>query len=441
MGKFKFTDLLNSMSDAEKNTSKEYALNNSNLLKKYGVEFSGQIVDVFNGADYLKIQDPTKIENWNPELGDSKTLQQLRILRIEPENLNLSDGAKYVDIVMNFSKTNNIKFGDIGEQRLDVEGKEASWKYAPEFEKWLEEELIDKSGLKDVVDAKEIIATLKPKKIEELLMRACKDRGLAVKGKEAVNKVNKNRAFGEKSVETEMEEKEVEEDTPDKIADRAGMSLSALEKFCEENNVPINAVKGAARTENTRMLEERTGKELGAEGATVIALRVNDEGLNSHLALIADDGKTLSYRDIKEKGVEEDLLDRVVPSQSGSNTVENINETLQDPSFESRSDEECKKILRETREKIIAVAENDELDPVTKAKQIEELAVNAYVQVYMNSDQTTNQEIVDFALDRANDAVARTDRVIVQEGVKDALGIDKENDEPEAFEVPGKRTH
>lgn len=441
MGKFKFTDLLNSMSDAEKNTSKEYALNNSNLLKKYGVEFSGQIVDVFNGADYLKIQDPTKIENWNPELGDSKTLQQLRILRIEPENLNLSDGAKYVDIVMNFSKTNNIKFGDIGEQRLDVEGKEASWKYAPEFEKWLEEELIDKSGLKDVVDAKEIIAALKPKKIEELLMRACKDRGLAVKGKEAVNKVNKNRAFGEKSVETEMEEKEVEEDTPDKIAARAGMSLSALEKFCEENNVPINAVKGAARTENTRMLEERTGKELGAEGATVIALRVNDEGLNSHLALIADDGKTLSYRDIKEKGVEEDLLDRVVPSQSGSNTVENINETLQDPSFESRSDEECKKILRETREKIIAVAENDELDPVTKAKQIEELAVNAYVQVYMNSDQTTNQEIVDFALDRANDAVARTDRVIVQEGVKDALGIDKENDEPEAFEVPGKRTH
>lgn len=438
MGKF---DIFNFLSEDEKFVSKNMALDNSNLLKKYGVDSVGQIADVFTGADYLRVQDPLKLQNWNPELRDSNTLQQIRIFRIEAENLGLSDGSKYVDIVMNFGKNNGIKFGDIGEQRLDVEGKEASWRTAEDFQEWLENELIEKSGLKDIVPGQEIVKSLEPKTLEELLVRASADKGLAIKGKAAINKVNKNRTLGEKSVETEMEEKQTEEDTPDKIAARAGMSLSALEKFCEENNVPINAVKGAARTENTRMLEERTGKELGGEGSTVIALRVNDEGLSSHLALIADDGKTLSYRDIKEKGVEEDLLDRVVPSQSGSNTVENINETLQDPSHESYSDEKCKQILKETREEIMSILDNDGLDRLEKAKQIEELSVNAYVQVYRTSDQTTNQEIVDFALDRANDAVARTDKVAVQEGVKDALGLDDENDELEAFEVPGKRTH
>lgn len=78
------------------------------------------------------------------------------------------------------------------------------------------------------------------------------------------------------------------------IAESAGMSVEDLKKVCQENNIPINAIKGAAEiTDVTGMEEQLGGVELNYSGASVSAIRFETNNMQQRAIITSTTGETL----------------------------------------------------------------------------------------------------------------------------------------------------
>lgn len=274
-----------------------------------------------------------------------------------------------------------------------------------------------------------------------------------------------------------QEEISKEEQRLTAIAESAGMSLDELKKFCLENKLTSDAIKGVAVVNDPAQLSPfLDGMELGNESGKVVVIKTEENGMQTRARVASQSGKTLV-----DNPKYDDRMASLVKESGETQTVENVeehtnevdtdrevqyvdengvqrNEVVEGSAAEAAIFEErFAKLKDEYKEKLNAI-NSQEMEPEDRTQAIENLAC----EFYANTCQIEREcgvnaiSITKEALAEAEYRVEENQKTQVVEGTKDALkfaagvglgvmtaAVDmfEEYDEMGKPIVPGKRTH
>ncbi len=225
-------------------------------------------------ADYLKKQDPTKLENLDPErTTDSDKLMRTYVIPVVTPN------GQEIDVVV------NSKGQDMACIYKDEEGKQNVFTLTPR----MKNEILSKSmvEIQGKIDPELIKAALFPATLEELAKDIEKDTLVPKSSKEAVEKIkSKNKSADIEVMDKEEQEKESEEEQelPEEIRDEVA-------KLCSENDYNIEDLKEVMMLNPqviTNKLEE-TG--ISENGENVYCLRFRDARLTNDRIVMLQPGR------------------------------------------------------------------------------------------------------------------------------------------------------
>lgn len=225
------------------------------------------------------------------------------------------------------------------------------------------------------------------------------------------------------------------------IAESAGMSIEDLKKVCKENNIPVNAIKGAKEITDVTGMEEQLGVELSNGGASVSAIRFETNNMQQRAIITSAAGETLldntEYDDRIIPMVPEnefpttpitDVEERASVTTEFQNTAEystpdgtRRTTPVQGAKADAQDfEDKLREIMAEYKKAIQEIDNNQSLSGVNKSKAKEDIAANTYARVCQLERETgvRAQSVVDELLVEANEAADRTVGEEVREVIK-----------------------
>lgn len=399
-----------------------------------------KIQEIYKASDYAFMKDPLKYQNLDMKVNSTDKADGLVVCVVIV-------GGREMDFMINLSETNGLNKGDILRIDLDKEGKENQTIFSDDFL----EHTSDKAGsLGKAVDAETILAGLGINNYEDIVREVNKRAGFQVDQKKAVEGINKNRGIGGNDVRDEVSEKineegKVEEEDKEfsleEAAAQAGVSVDAIQKFCEKNG--IDKITGISFTNDSEKLSQKLDYDL-PQTENLIMVRASGINGKANSAFVIDqEGETLFEPGDTPNG-ESFLLD-VVREGSNGEEVEDVAKAAEETNKikigesasgisvetseiegENLSDQsriQLEKDIEQLMEKLdneIQIIEDGPGTKLEKAKMVEERCINAHVDGLQLQDKYGVElpGLTDKTIDRANAAVGAAE----QEEVKAAVG-------------------
>lgn len=394
---------------------------NSNFGEMSRKNGAADTKNIMTLSDYMKKENPDKLKNWNPELRDNNKLMTTYVVPMTMPN------GERIDIVV------NAKGHDIAQIYINEDPKNRFHLDDSVKDKirMMTEGAIDKNAAYE----REFI----PKNLDELAEKISKDE-LIPKTQEDVKKREQQADAKGFAEQEEEEEKTVEE-----VAKDLGLPPTAVEKFCEDNSIDQNNIKGSNIIQNTSKLQRQLGTKLETPiGANVIALRVNGVEGNTKLAIVGLDGSTLDFNE-EHTGErdEEQLLSEICPEGAngtiGQETDEQIKDEIEVEQDEGKVEYEAdvnregniqyfqdrfnkiKEVIKSAKEGI----ENDSsLSSAEKARMLADIEIDEYVQLEQLQNETGIQipELSDKERGEAQAAENEAEVEELKDGIKGVAG-------------------
>lgn len=438
-------NLLDSMARerALKESLKTKAYEASNDLKRIAginsIADINKIKDIYKASDYAFMKDPLKYQNLDMKVNSTDKADGLVVCVVMV-------GGREMDFMINLSETNGLNKGDILRIDLDKEGKENQTIWSDNFL----EHTSDKSGsLGRAVDAKTILAGLGINNYEDIVREVNKRDGFQIDQKKAAEGINRNRGLvgtdvREKVAEKGMEDgtitQEDEEFNIEEAAAKAGVSIDAIQAFCEKNG--INKITGISVTNDVENLSKKLDYELPKTENSIMLRASGINGKSDSAFVIDENGETL-YEPGKTPDGEKFLLDVVKEGSSGEE-IEDVNKAAEETnqvkigesvsgiSIETSeingknvSDNvriQLEQDIEHLMEKLNSEIETIEDGPGTqleKVRMIEERCISAHLEGQHLQEKygVDLPGLTDKTLERANAAVAETEKEEIKDGV------------------------
>lgn len=414
-----------------KENLKTKAYETSNDLKRIGginsIAEISKIEEIYKATDFALMKDPFKYQNLDMKVNPTKESEDLVICIVKTE------AGTEMAFMINLSETNGLNKGDILRIDLDKEGKENQTTWSDDFEEHLER------SLGNTVSAKAILEELKLNNYEDIIREVNKKDGFQMDKKEVVKGINEKNGVTKKSENREKEEDE--EINIEEAAAQAGVSVDAIQKFCEKNG--IAHITGISFTSDTQNLSEKLDYEL-PETENLIMVRASGINGKANSAFVIDqEGETLFKPGDTPNG-ENFLLDVVKEGASG-NEIEDVTEAAEETNKvkigESSSgisvetseiegknisdnlrfelEEEIKQLMEKLDNEIDVISHGAE-SPLEKAKLIEQACLATHTEG-MRIQEKYNvvlPGLTEKTTEIANAAVAETEK----EEIKEVLG-------------------
>ena len=439
-------NLLDSMAgeNALKESLKTKAYEASNDLARIGgirnIADISKIKEIYRASDYAFMKDPLKFQNLDMKVNSTDKADGLVVCVVIV-------GGREMDFMINLSETNGLNKGDILRIDLDKEGKENQTIFSDDF---LEHTSEKAGSLGKAVDAETILAGLGIKNYEDIVREVNKRAGFDVDQKKAVEGINKNRGFGGNDVRDEVSEKineagaleeEDREFSLEEAAAQAGVSLDAIQKFCEKNG--IDKITGISFTTDGEKLSQKLDYNL-PQTENLIMIRASGINGKANSAFVIDqEGETLFepgdtpngesfLLDVVKEGANGEEVEDVTKAAEETNKVK-IGQTMGGVSVqtseikgENISDKariELEQDIEKLMEKLdnqIKIIEDGPGTNLDKARLIEERCVDAHLEGMQLQDKYGIElpGLTDKTLAIANAAVEETEK----EEIKDAVG-------------------
>ena len=246
------------------------------------------------------------------------------------------------------------------------------------------------------------------------------------------------------SAEQIQEEISKEEERLTAIAESAGMSLDELKKFCLENKLTSNAIKGVAVVNDPAQLPPfLDGMDLGNETGKVVVVKTEENGMQTRARVASQSGKTLvdnpKYDErmaslVKETGETQEVnnveeytdevdLDRNVKFTEVDGTTRN--EFVEGNEANVRLFEERFAQLKADYKKELENINSQNLEPEERTQKIEDLACEFYGNTCQIEREcgVSASVLTKEALGEANYRVEENEKTHIKEGIKDAAGF------------------
>ena len=235
-----------------------------------------------------------------------------------------------------------------------------------------------------------------------------------------------------------------EEERLTAIAESAGMSLDELKKFCIENKLTSDAIKGVAVVNDPAQLTPfLDGMDLGNESGKVVVVKTEENGMQTRARVASQSGKTLvdnpKYDErmaslVKETGETQEVnnveeytdevdLDRKVQFTEVDGTTRN--EFVEGNEANARLFEERFAQLKADYKKELENINSQNLEPEEKTQKIEDLACEFYGDTCQIEREcgVSASVLTKEALGEANYRVEENEKTHIKEGIKDAAGF------------------
>jgi hypothetical protein len=241
-----------------------------------------------------------------------------------------------------------------------------------------------------------------------------------------------------------QEEISKEEERLTAIAESAGMSLDELKKFCLENKLTSNAIKGVAVVNDPAQLTPfLDGMDLGNDAGKVVVIKTEENGMQTRARVASQAGKTLvdnpKYDErmaslVKETGETQEVnnveehttevdLGRKVQFKDVDCTTRN--EFVEGNEVNAKLFEERFAQLKDTYKKELDAINAQDLEPEVRSQKIEDLACEFYGNTCQIEREcgVSASVLTQEALGEANYRVQENEKTQIKEGIKDAAGF------------------
>ncbi len=500
--KGKFSDAFNSLNNDL--ATREKVLECSNRLKKLGIDSPGQINRIYKSGDFLAFNDPLKIRNLEMFGIDNNVTDQIFVAEVMDrtkghmiyEFVNTSEenenkGIKRGDILTldpdKEGKENGTEFSE--------EFKEYLKQYC--IQKVEENEKLEESEKQLIIgkiksNGVDITSVLGIKTYEDIIYIAAKTDGLERHIMNQVSTPENKKEFVKTLNREDRESKSIDlEDTQDQkqeeqeegmTIEEAAEVLGIEEEKLREVAGDASKILGIKKTSNVESLSRQLGHELDGASSEVIMLKVAGPGIKSQGVVLTQNGDKIYS---PEEG-DTTLITELVEDGANGDSINDIDQAIKERNVESKKittinpltgkevvefaeagneksvagyESESKLLTQELAGRIKTIMEgpgerSEKLtmvaDVISSTKgRLENLQV-----AYNITEKDGLEELERQAADAQGDAeVAKAGETVVDAGktavqfVATAFGknmFEKEvenSEEPEAFEVPGKRTH
>lgn len=394
-------------------------------------------------AEYYK-GDPEKLKTYDPSKMDNDKLMRSYVIPL------VLDNGETIDLIV------NSKGQDMACVYLDEDSKESQFALTPRMKTEIEN-AVKKNGINGIqtkMDISEIEKMMQPDTLEEFTEAVSKDNLLPKSPRDTIAKVkSKDENADIQMVNDEVFEIEDEKTkTPEEIqndisleekrlqgiAEKAGMSLDDIKKFCIENKITSKSVKGAIEIVDVDGLENALdGTQLDDNSSSsVVVIKTQEEGLKNRARIVSKNGitkfdnskydkllvplvpetqTTEPVKDFEKNDKSKKYEDVVITDNNGETSVEYIEGNAADTTiFEERFN----KLQLEYKQKLEEI-ENSDKSPIEKSEAKEELAGEFYANVLGIERETgvNATTVTDNVLDNAEAAVIEDDKTKINEGI------------------------
>lgn len=398
-------------------------------------------------AEYYK-GDPEKLKTYDPSKMDNNKLMRTYVIPL------VLDNGETIDLIV------NSKGQDMACVYLDEDSKSSQFELTPRMKAEIMRNGIN--GIETKLDYSEIEKMIEPQNLTEFTEAVSKDELVPKSPRDTIAKVKEQKPDAEiqmkdddrifeiedeenKTPEQIQEEISLEEERLKRIAEKAGMTLEDMKKFCKDNKLTSKSIKGAIEVVNVDELEEwLDGTQLNRNGdGSVVIIKTQENGLQNRARIASKEGKTLldnsKYDNritplVPEHEVSEPIRD-LDERTNEINELEEVEYTNTDGKEKtalvqgSESDavifeERFNKLKEEYRQKLEQI-NNSEMEPEGKSQARENLAGEFYADVRSLERETgvIATEIADEALANAENAVVENEKTKLVEGTKDVASV------------------
>ena len=394
-------------------------------------------------AEYYK-GDPEKFKTYDPSKLDDNKLMRTYVIPL------VLDNGETLDLIV------NSKGQDMACVFLDEDSKEHQFQLTPRMKNE-----IMRNGINGIETKLNVSDFLEPKTLEEFTEAVSKDDLVPKSPRDTIAKVKEKDPNAEiqmkddevfevedeenKSPKEIQEEISLEENRLKKMAEKVGMSLEEMKRFCKENKLTSKSVKGAIEVINIEQLENiLDGRQLNRTGeGSVIIIRTQENGLQNRARITGKDGKTLldnskyddriaplvpeyqttePIRDLEEHQDEMNQLKEVeYTDANGKEKTTLVQGNDVDAAF---FEEKFKEMEAEYKAKLANIMDSD-MSPEEKSQAKESLAGEFYADVrgLERESGVIATEIADEALANAEEAVEENVKTQIKEDAKDVMAV------------------
>lgn len=394
-------------------------------------------------AEYYK-GDPEKLKTYDPSKLDDNKLMRTYVIPL------VLDNGETLDLIV------NSKGQDMACVFLDEDSKEHQFQLTPRMKNE-----IMRNGVDGIETKLNVADFLEPKTLEEFTEAVSKDDLVPKSPRDTIAKVKEKDPNAEiqmkddeifeiedeenKSPKEVQEEISLEENRLKKMAEKVGMSLEEMKRFCKENKLTSKSVKGAIEVMNIEQLENiLDGRQLNRSGeGSVVIIRTQENGLQNRARITGKDGKTLL-----DNSKYDDQIAPLVPEYQTSEPIRDLDEHADeinqlneveytDTNGKERTtlvqgnevdaaffEEKFKEIEAEYKAKLASINDSD-MTPEEKSQAKENLAGDFYADVkgLERESGVIASEIADETLANAEDAVVENTKTQIKEDAKDVLAV------------------
>ena len=273
----------------------------------------------------LKDLDPSKLDN--------KNLMNTFVIPITLDN------GEQIDLII------NNRGQDMACIYHDADSQETAFQLTPRMEAEIDSNLQKNgiNGLQTKLDPKVIAKMIKPSDLEEfidavennnLVPQNPRDTIARVKSKDenADIQLENDEIFGiedekNKTPSEVQEEISKEEQRLEKIAQKVGMTLDEMKKFCKEHKLTSKTIKGAIEVTNVDSFKNMFGipERNGSKDASLVVIKTEEENMQTIARVVGKDGTTLL-----DDANHYESLAALVPEQPTSEPISNIDKYEQE---------------------------------------------------------------------------------------------------------------
>lgn len=381
----------------------------------------GDKVDVSNAAvDISQIR--TLAEYYRANSGSLKELDPSKL-----DNKNLMntfvipltlDNGEQIDLII------NNRGQDMACIYHDANSQETAFQLTPRMEAEIDLNLRKNgiTGLQTKLDPNTISKMIKPSDLEEFIDAVENDNLVPQNPRDTIARVKSKDENADVQLENdeifEVEDKQnktpsevqeeisQEEQRLERIAQKAGMTLEDIKKYCKTHNLTSKTIKGAIEIRNVDGFEEILGiQNLNrSSDSSVVVIKTEEENMQTKARVVGKDGKTLL-----DEPKHYEALAKLVPEQPTSEPIADIDRrakmglqsdveytaggTSKTAVVEGNKDNiaefEMKfRALEETFKVNVKSIEESDLPPDEKAKQKKNLAKQFYSDVSATAIET-----------------------------------------------------
>lgn len=403
-------------------------------------------------AEYYNAQ-PERLRTYNPEKMDNNKLMRTYVIPL------VLDNGEQIDLIV------NSKGQDMACVYLDEDSNEHMFELTPRMKEAIEIGLKENgiNGIETKLDFSEIKNMMEPKNLEEFTRAVEKDNLVPKSPRDTVARIKNvdedadiqvkddDDIFEieneeEKSPEEIQEEISLEEDRLKEIAEKVGMNLDDMKRFCKENKLTSKTIKGAIEVVNVDALENiLENRQLSQNGSgSVIIIKTEENNMQQRARITGKDGKTI----LDNPKYDEKMVD-LVPERTTTEPIRDLDEykeetkevheieyadgtgevyTAEVEGNEADAyefEEKIAAMIREYKEKLTDIENNSNLDVRTVSQLKEDMAADFYAGVCQLSRETGVQatEVRQDALADAEQAVEDNAKTQLMEDVKDVGGV------------------